>query len=181
MASNFNSKDSEDVLWENQLIWYPRADEREHVYPFSQDELPRFFEDWNCKFKASEEFVRKIYHFGTPLAGALAGLFTHDYIIVETNKNRFFCFAKAASHIEILCAYNIEHIHDSQYQGPGAKHVFRAFRQGPLDISDKNHTIADIVKWIFNSGEITRGYSALNWNCQVFADRLYTKLAGPEY
>ena len=34
---------------------------REHEYPFSQDEMPRFFEDWNCKFKASEVFNSSLF------------------------------------------------------------------------------------------------------------------------
>ena len=104
----------------------------------------------------------------------------------NTLKWKFIHDFQAASHIEILCAYDIKDIHDSQYQGPGAERVFTAFRRGrenkdPLDISQRNHTIADIVKWIFNSGEITRGYFALLNNCHYFAERLYFRLAEPTW
>jgi len=189
MASN-SKDDGDEAEWEDQLIWYPSAKRREQAwYPFTENELPRFFEDYDSNPsnpKASEEFVRNIYYFRTPLAHALATavvgkMACHDYIIIGTSMNRFFCFSKTASHIEILCAGDIEDIHDSQYQGVG---VFRAVREGreekdPLDISHNNHTIADIVEWIFQSGEITKGYSVLTRNCRHFAYGIYTKFAAP--
>jgi len=188
MASN--SKDGEDEQeWEDRLIWYPNASSGEG-WSFTQGQRDLFFKKWKCAWKASEELVRNIYYFKTPLANAVAtAVFgaeaaTHRYIIVGTNMNRFFCFSKGATNISVLCAYDIEDLHDIQHQGPGAECVYRSFRLGiedrdPLDISDNNHTIADIVQWIFQSGEITKGYHTVLQNCAHFASRLYSKFAAP--
>jgi len=188
MASNF--KDGEDEQeWEDRLMWHPIASDRQR-WSFTEGQRDLFFKKWDCAWKASEELVSYIYYFKTPLANAVAAAVfgteaaTHRYIIVGTNENRFFCFSKGANNISVLCAYDIEDLHNSQHQGPGAERVFQSFRFGeeeedPLDISDNNHTIADIVNWIFQSGEITKGYNTVLENCAHFAYRLYSTFAAP--
>ena len=108
----------------------------------------------------------------------------HFKLSLDDLKSKFIHNVQGATNISVLCAYDIEDLHDIQHQGPGAERVYRSFRLGiedkdPLDISDNNHTIADIVQWIFQSGEITKGYHTVLQNCNHFANRLYSKFAAP--
>jgi len=162
-----------DDEWVNLLFWHPDPDDPDESkgYQDGQDGLEEFLEDfeWKFKFKASEEFVKTIYRFATPLAGVLSWLATHDYVVFETNKNRFFLFSKGASLIEIRWSDDIEELHESQIQDPEAKRQKPTSHQTTIGCK---YTIAHIVKWIFNTGEITRGYDVLADNCKDFTRRL---------
>ena len=110
----------------------------------------------------------------------------HFKLSLDDLKSKFIHNVQGATNISVLCANDIEDLHDTQHQGPGAERVFRSFRlesgiedKDPLDLTDKNHTIADIVQWIFQSGEITKGYHTVWKNCAHFAHGLYSKLTAP--
>jgi len=64
MASN-SKDDGDEAEWEDQLIWYPSAKRREQAwYPFTENELPRFFEDYDSNPsnpKASEVLNRFLF------------------------------------------------------------------------------------------------------------------------
>lgn len=184
MASKRNDGEDE-VEWENQLYWFPSAKNREvyqrpDISNYQHCEVvqhghERKFNDFR------QDIVRSIKIFNTPLElpwGKEKGdFFVHSYNVVETTSENFFCFSKGKSHIEILCADDIQDIHDSQHQGELADRDFNVFSES--NISHKKYTIQDIVEWIFNSGEITRGYNLLFDNCGNFASRLLRQFSYP--
>lgn len=191
---SFNSS-SGGGEWSNKLTWYPNAQFREgrHAYCFTEDQENVFFQQ--CSYRLSQEFVQQIYFFKTPLSPghfrtyAFARIFVdlllpdleyklvHVYVIVRTNTGKVFCFSKAASGIEVLCGGDMDILHKSQHQPDAEKSFDPVPAKGQslpyVDISRKSYTVEDMVRRIFRTGEITKGYQTFSENCKDFACRLF--------
>jgi len=101
----------------------------------------------------------------------------HRYVIVETT-SKYFCFAKGASGIEVLCSHRMKDLHDSQHQ-EGAEDTYDIFEKGK-EPQPSTTTIKDMVSWIFTTGEIKRGYNTFTDNCKDFASRLHLHFCNPK-
>ena len=84
---------------------------------------------------------------------------------------------QAGSGIEVLCGGDMDILHESQHQ-PDAESSFdpvpaKGQSLPYVDISQKSYTVQDMVRRIFRTGEITKGYQTFFENCKDFACRLY--------
>eukprot|EP00092_Neocalanus_flemingeri_P014026 GFUD01015132.1.p1 GENE.GFUD01015132.1~~GFUD01015132.1.p1 ORF type:complete len:242 (+),score=39.69 GFUD01015132.1:43-768(+) len=136
-------------------------------------------------------------HFGklimVPLGIGWTYKLCHLYVVAETDSGKFFCFAKSCESIELYCSGNEENIYASQYQTPdgegarmipGETGIVRqlCLPKEKLTVIERSTrarargniaSVADIVKWIFNTRQLVLGYNTADRNCKDFAVDLW--------
>ena len=84
---------------------------------------------------------------------------------------------QAACGIKVLCGGDMEDLHKSQHQPDAADSYEAVPAKGQsrdyVDISHKSCTVEVMIRRIFCTGEITKGYQTFFENCKDFAVRLF--------
>eukprot|EP00092_Neocalanus_flemingeri_P056342 GFUD01066771.1.p1 GENE.GFUD01066771.1~~GFUD01066771.1.p1 ORF type:complete len:209 (-),score=34.10 GFUD01066771.1:73-699(-) len=188
-STSSSSPGKEGKDWQNKLYWYPNAahTDNEDMYMFEQGQADLFFQQ--CMYNLSEENIKSMIFYKTPLgpehfhklitiplgAGWTYKL-CHLYVVAETDFGKFFCFAKSCESIEVYCSGNEENIHASQDQMPdGVAGWFKTVvkRSTRARARGNRASVADIVKWIFNTRQLVLGYNTADRNCKDFAVDLW--------
>jgi len=190
-SSNSSSGSQE---WSNKLTWYPNSQyyNPNHGYAFGETEKKQFFK--NCSYDLSKEKVSSMIFNKTPLGdGYIQGInieglpvfqvtyngfeykLCHVYVIARCDEMSV-CFAKTCAGIEVICAPPSDEnsLNEIQHQlDASSKWTRMVAKSNPYDKT----TIKQIIEWIFDSGEITKGYNSFTNNCKDFACHLFNSFS----
>eukprot|EP00092_Neocalanus_flemingeri_P105093 GFUD01134661.1.p1 GENE.GFUD01134661.1~~GFUD01134661.1.p1 ORF type:complete len:225 (+),score=33.59 GFUD01134661.1:42-716(+) len=204
---SYITTDSGAGKWEDILLWYPNAKyATELSVRFEESQENKFFDFCTnvSQVNLEEQMIKSLVFYKTPLNdGAsllesidkvlnylwftpsvvtLAYKLCHVYIVAETETKieteteittttRFFGFSKGCSAIEVY-----------QSKDPEGIKAHQQFNRSSTikKTSAVTASVADIMHWIFKSGQITRGYDTGAANCKDFAMALWNEFT-PEH
>lgn len=171
MSSSIGSGGKTGNEWTSKFYYY-NYDDPDGPQKIGDADNEKLKEAIRSKKERNENIVR-IWAYKCPLSSwqRTQALLYHEFIVLKTNKRRWWSIEKNSEGITVQIAKSPEYVRD---------HCRQTQRNTPISEVESGkgrHKTEDLLEWLCDRNELNKGYSWLFENCQHFAQRVFNAFA----